>query len=91
MDRYNGHSSKSQNIDLAYSFINNILDVPVAQQITEQLLYSSPNGGLESLLADGKLKASHLREVTGKQLEFLKDLGARGEIWDQLWTEAKSH
>jgi len=81
---------KSRHEDLAYAFINTILDPSVAAILTEQLLYSSPNQAADVLITDEKLRSSFLRKLSVGHLEFLKDLGANGEVWDQLWTEAKS-
>ncbi|MCC6277139.1 MAG: spermidine/putrescine ABC transporter substrate-binding protein [Oligoflexia bacterium] len=78
------------NEDLAYKFINNILQPEVGLKITEELRYSSPNTALESLLKDETLKASSIRKVQLGKLEFLKDLGAETEKWDRAWSEAKT-
>jgi spermidine/putrescine transport system substrate-binding protein len=82
---------KASQPELAHQFINNILEGAVAKQITEQLLYSSPNDQLEKLIPDADLKPSYRKKLSQSHLEFLKDLGAQSERWDQLWTEAKSH
>jgi spermidine/putrescine transport system substrate-binding protein len=82
---------RAQHEDLAYAFINTILDPSVAAILTEQLLYSSPNQAADALITDEKLRSNFLRKLSVGHLEFLKDLGANGEAWDQLWTEAKSH
>jgi spermidine/putrescine transport system substrate-binding protein len=82
----------AQNTDLAHAFIDNILDATAAKQITEELLYSSPNAAIENLLEDSSLRPSYLKSIkTTSRLEFLKDLGAESEHWDRLWTEAKAH
>lgn len=82
----------AKNVDLAHAFINMILDTPAAKEITEQLLYSSPNNSLEKKVAED-LRPSYLAKMQAKvsHLEFLEDLGAGTEMWDQLWTEAKSN
>lgn len=82
----------AKNVDLAHAFINTILDTPTAKVITQQLLYSSPNSGLENQVAED-LRPSYLAKMKSKisHLEFLEDLGAGTEVWDQLWTEAKSN
>jgi spermidine/putrescine transport system substrate-binding protein len=76
--------------DLAYAFINNILDPQVDALVTEQLIYSSPNQAAEPLIADERLRANYIRKISVGRLEFLRDLGSDGELWDRLWTEAKS-
>jgi spermidine/putrescine transport system substrate-binding protein len=81
----------SQNADLAHAFINTILEKETAKQITEELLYSSPNRAIENLVEEQSLKPSHLKATGTSRLEFLKDLGAEAEHWDRLWTEAKAH
>jgi spermidine/putrescine transport system substrate-binding protein len=81
---------KPANVDLAYAFINMILDPSVDALITQQLLYSSPNQASDPLIAEEKLRSSSIRKISVGRLEFLKDLGTDGEVWDQLWTEAKS-
>jgi spermidine/putrescine transport system substrate-binding protein len=82
--------TKASNPELAYAFINTILDPAVDAITTNQLSYSSPNVAAEPLILNEKLRASYLRKIKVGRLEFLKDLGAEGEKWDQLWTEAKS-
>jgi spermidine/putrescine transport system substrate-binding protein len=81
---------KAQNPDLAYAWINNVLDPAVGALITQKLMYSSPNTAAEVLIADERLRASHIRRIPVGNLEFLKDLGGDSEQWDRLWTEAKS-
>jgi spermidine/putrescine transport system substrate-binding protein len=81
---------KAHNVDLAHAFINNILDAQVGHDITEALGYSSPNKAAESMISEEVLKPSYLKKIQVGHLEFLKDLGADSEKWDQLWTEAKT-
>jgi spermidine/putrescine transport system substrate-binding protein len=81
---------KPSSSELAYAFINTILDPHVGALITGQLFYSSPNEGAEPLILDETLKPSYLRKLNVGHLEFLRDLGTEGEVWDKLWTEAKS-
>jgi spermidine/putrescine transport system substrate-binding protein len=83
--------TKASQPDLAHGFINYIMDPLIAKQITEKLLYSSPNLKLESMISEDFLKPSYLKKITVGRLEFLKDLGSQSQRWDQLWTEAKSH
>jgi spermidine/putrescine transport system substrate-binding protein len=79
------------NPDLAYAFINLILDAHVNSVLTEQLLYNSPNEAADPLITDEKLRSRYIRTISVGHLEFLRDLGTDSELWDQLWTEAKSH
>ncbi|MDZ4676199.1 MAG: spermidine/putrescine ABC transporter substrate-binding protein [Oligoflexia bacterium] len=81
---------KAHNIELAHAFINYILEAQVNKEITEELGYSSPNKAAESLISEEVLRPSHLKKIQVGHLEFLKDLGVHSEMWDQLWTEAKT-
>lgn len=82
--------NSARDADLAHSFINYILEPETAKTTTTELGYSSPNTAIENLIDQADLKASHLRKLGLKTIEFLKDLGPATEQWDQLWTEAKT-
>lgn len=79
------------NKDLAYEFINFILEPVIAETLAESLLFNTPNSAAESLIEDENLRASHLKKVKSAHLEFLKDLGQNMELWDEAWTKIKSN
>jgi spermidine/putrescine transport system substrate-binding protein len=80
----------AKQVDLAHKFINMLLDAENAKELTESLYYGSPNQAADSLISVPSLRSDQLAKVK-KGLEYLNDLGPQTEIWDRLWTEAKSH
>ncbi len=80
----------AKNKDLSYAFINFILRPEIELINVRTLFYSSPNKGLESSDLNPFLKASFIKKLDFKHLEFIKDIGIDGQKWDLIWTEIKS-
>lgn len=83
-------SKGARNVDLAYQFINFMLEPEIEKMHVAKLMYSSPNKEMESANFDESLKPSYTKRLDLTKLEFLKDLGADTQKWDQVWTEIKS-
>lgn len=81
----------AKNITLAHAFINHILDAQNARITAEELMYSSPNAAIESMVDVDFLKPSYIRKLPLESLEYLEDLGDATPVWNQLWIEAKSY
>lgn len=81
----------AKNATLAHAFINHILDAQNARITAEQLMYSSPNAVIESMVDIDFLKPSYIRKLPLESLEYLEDLGDATPVWNQLWIEAKSY
>ncbi|MGE3973818.1 MAG: PotD/PotF family extracellular solute-binding protein [Bdellovibrionales bacterium] len=77
--------------DLAFEFINFILEPTIAQEMAESLLFSTPNSAADSLIKDETLRASQIKKVKLSKVELLKDLGNDSEAWDDTWTKIKSN
>jgi len=83
--------AKAPQRDLAHAFINYILDSAVSASITQSLQYSSPHSVVEHAKVGDELKPSYIKKLTAKKLEFLRDLGSKTLLWDQIWMEARSN
>jgi spermidine/putrescine transport system substrate-binding protein len=81
----------AKNVTLAHAFINHILDAQNARITAEELMYSSPNAVIESMVDIDFLKPSYLKKLPMDSLEYLEDLGAATTVWNQMWIEAKSY
>ncbi len=71
----------------AHEFINYILRPDVGASVSNFTGYGSPN--IEALAR----MATPIPYPTAEEfqrLEFYKDLGVNGQLWDQIWTEIKS-
>ncbi len=79
----------ARNTELAYAFLNYLLDPVIGAKVTEELGYASPNKAAEKKIKDKTLKAQNIVKLGASKLEFLKDLGSSADQIDQLWTEAK--
>ncbi len=71
----------------AHEFINYVLRPEVGAGISNTTGYGSPN---QAALAKMKSPIPYPTAEEFQRLEYQKDLGANGAIWDQIWTEIKS-
>ncbi len=81
----------AKNVTLAHAFINHILDAQSARITSEELMYSSPNAVIESMVESDFLKPSYIHKLPLEALEYLQDLGGAATVWNQMWIEAKSY
>lgn len=71
----------------AHEFINYILRPDVGASVSNFTGYGSPN--IEAL-AKMATPIPYPTAEEFQRLEFYKDLGVNGQLWDQIWTEIKS-
>jgi spermidine/putrescine transport system substrate-binding protein len=71
----------------AHEFINYVLRPEVGAEISNTTGYGSPNQAAVSTM---KSPIPYPTADEFQRLEYQKDLGAAGAIWDQIWTEIKS-
>ncbi len=71
----------------AHEFINYVLRPGVGAAISNTTGYGSPN---QAALAEMKSPIPYPTAEEFQRLEYQKDLGAAGAMWDQIWTEIKS-
>jgi spermidine/putrescine transport system substrate-binding protein len=87
-----GIPAQAPNRDMAEKFINYILDAKVGAQLSNFNQYATPNFASREFITPADLKnpAIYPTDDEMKVLEFVKDLGAKGPWYDELWTSIKS-
>jgi spermidine/putrescine transport system permease protein len=78
--------------DLAYEFINFVLDQRIAAEIANGTGYSSPNRAARALIKPELLtnEAAYPPREMLEKCEFIEELGEVINIYDRLWTQIKS-
>jgi spermidine/putrescine transport system substrate-binding protein len=71
----------------AHEYINYVLRPEVGAAISNTTGYGSPN---QAALAQMKRPVPYPTAEEFQRLEYQKDLGTAGALWDQIWTEIKS-
>jgi spermidine/putrescine transport system substrate-binding protein len=71
----------------AHEFINYVLRPDVGAAISNTTGYGSPN---EAAMAKLEIPVPYPTAEEFQRLEYQKDLGEAGPLWDQIWTEIKS-
>ena len=82
----------SKKKDLAYKFINHILDPQVSLEIASTIRYAMTNSGARDL-ADGETKElwSLLEKAPNRSsFEFIKNIGSALDLYDQAWQNIKA-
>ncbi|MBN1499922.1 MAG: spermidine/putrescine ABC transporter substrate-binding protein [Spirochaetes bacterium] len=82
----------SKNTDLAYAFINFLLDGKVAAENIEYVYYLAPNKEAYQYLSD-EIKnepAILMPDEILNKCEVLKDLGENNELYSKIWDEVKA-
>lgn len=77
----------AKNKRAAHEFINYILRADVGASVSNFTGYGSPNN---EALAKMTTPIPYPTAEEFQRLEYYKDLGANGQLWDQIWTEIKS-
>ncbi len=77
----------AKNKRAAHEFINYILRPDVGASVSNFTGYGSPNS---EALAKMTTPIPYPTAEEFQRLEYYKDLGANGQLWDQIWTEIKS-
>lgn len=80
-------TAAAQHKRAAHEFINYVLRADVGASISNFTGYGSPNN---EALAKMTTPIPYPTAEEFQRLEFYKDLGAAGQLWDQIWTEIKS-
>lgn len=84
--------AKAPHRDMAEKFINYILDAKIGAQLSNFNQYATPNKAALEFITPADLKNSAIYPTPEqmKTLEFVRDLGAKGPWYDELWTSIKS-
>lgn len=81
---------KSPNHELAYKFINFLLEPEIAAQISNSIGYATPVAAAMDKIEE---KDNPLIYPTGEiraRLELLADLGDQADVFNRVWSEVKS-
>jgi spermidine/putrescine transport system substrate-binding protein len=84
--------AKAPHRDMAEKFINYILEPEVGAKLSNFNQYATPNKESMPLITPEDLKNPAIYptpEITAK-LEFLKDLGSKARLYDEIWSQVKS-
>ena len=88
-----GIAKDAPNVELAYAFLNYVLDAKIGAQISAWTKYASPNAAAKPLLPAEDLAnpAIYPTEAQMAKLQFLKNLGPKETIRNDAWTAVKSN
>lgn len=80
------------NKELAYKFINYILDAKVGAQLSNYTMFATPNAAALEFINPEQLKnpAIYPDEETSKKLEFIIDAGANTALFGEVWRMVKT-
>ena len=84
--------SQAPHRDVAFKFINYILDAKVGAQLSNFNQYATPNKAAKAFITPADLANPAIypsAEMMGK-LEFVNDLGDTNKLYDEVWTQVKS-
>jgi spermidine/putrescine transport system substrate-binding protein len=78
--------------DVAEKFINFVLDAKVGARISNFTLFATPNKAARDFIRPGDLTnpAIYPPPELMPRLEFLRDLGEKTRLYDEVWTQIKS-
>lgn len=77
--------------ELAYQFINFLLEPEVDARIHNHIRYLTPNKAALKYLDEGLRSAMEsLPPEIAAKLEYIQDLGEATRLWDTIWTEIKA-
>jgi spermidine/putrescine transport system substrate-binding protein len=84
--------AKAPHRDLAEKFINYILDAKIGAQLSNFNRYATPNKAAREFINPEDLKNSAIYPPPDvmQRLHFVRDLGAKTQWYDELWTQIKS-
>lgn len=84
--------AKAPNRDLAERFINHILEPEVGAQLSAFTQFATPNQAAKAFMSASDLAntAVYPTAQTRERLEYLKDLGPRLRLYDEVWTQIKA-
>ncbi len=81
---------KSPNHELAYKFINFLLEPEIAAQISNAIGYATPVAAAMELIEEKDNPLVYPTEEKRARLELLADLGEQVELFNRVWAEVKS-
>lgn len=81
----------ARNKDLAYKFINHILDPAVSAEIAETIHYAMTNSGARNLTSGSTKELWSLldRPQAMTKFEFVRNIGSSLQLYDQAWQQIK--
>jgi spermidine/putrescine transport system substrate-binding protein len=85
-------SSKAQNVEGAYAFMNYILDAKNGAQLAKFINYATPNKASLKVI-DSEFKNNRVINPTKEEIDrmvFLRDLGDATKIFDTAWAMIKT-
>ena len=85
-------SSKAQNVEGAYAFMNYILDAKNGAQLAKFINYATPNKASLKVM-DNDFKNNRVINPTKEEIDrmvFLRDLGDASQIFDTAWALIKT-
>lgn len=86
-------SSKAQNPEGAYAFMNYILDAQIGAKLAESINFASPNRASYKMI-DEAVKKNRVIYPTREEIDrmvFLRDPGDASKLFDDAWADIKAH
>lgn len=83
--------SGAEHVDEAYEFLNFILEPDIGASISEQIMYMCVNKASEQYLSEDFKNNPALyisSDILGTP-EFIRDVGDKAALYDEIWTEFK--
>ncbi len=81
---------KSPNHELAYKFINFLLEPEIAAQISNSIGYATPVAAAMDQIEERDNPLVYPTEEKRARLELLADLGDQADVFNSVWSEVKS-
>jgi len=81
---------KSPNQELAYKFINFLLEPEIAAQISNSIGYATPVAAAMDRIEEKDNPIIYPSEEKKARLELLADLGDQADLFNKVWAEVKS-
>ncbi len=81
---------KSPNHELAYKFINFLLEPEIAAQISNSIGYATPVAAAMDLIEEKDNPLVYPTPEKRARLELLSDLGDGADVFNSVWSEVKS-
>lgn len=81
---------KSPNHELAYKFINFLLEPEIAAQISNSIGYATPVAAAMDLIEEKDNPLIYPTQEKRARLELLSDLGDQADAFNKVWSEVKS-
>jgi spermidine/putrescine transport system substrate-binding protein len=84
--------AKAPNPELAYKFINFVLDAKIGARLSNYNRYATPNEAAKPFITPADLNnpAIYPPQSVMSKLEFNLDLGVNNNLYDSVWTKIKA-